>query len=160
MKRSIFSVTIGSNDFLNNYLLPVLWIGARVSQTPDSFVDDLLNHLKSQLPENKGSVKTLILSTRDWTYGWILLVLWIRVLKKNLWKKARIMLTRKVNAKKKIQPVTCSRSPPAHHIHSLLLPFIYHEIPIFSLFSLSLSKFMYCYRLFSFYVLPLKFPFL
>ncbi|KAI3767206.1 hypothetical protein L2E82_17294 [Cichorium intybus] len=26
-------------------------IGARVSQTPDSFVDDLLNHLKSQLPK-------------------------------------------------------------------------------------------------------------
>ncbi|KAI3722557.1 hypothetical protein L2E82_33597 [Cichorium intybus] len=49
MKRSIFSITIGSNDFLNNYLLPVLSIGARVTQTPDSFVDDLLNHLKSQL---------------------------------------------------------------------------------------------------------------
>lgn len=49
MKKSIFSITIGSNDFLNNYLLPVLSIGARVTQTPDSFVDDLLSHLKAQL---------------------------------------------------------------------------------------------------------------
>ncbi|KAL7247061.1 hypothetical protein ACSBR2_002054 [Camellia fascicularis] len=32
MKKSIFSITIGSNDFLNNYLLPVLSIGARISQ--------------------------------------------------------------------------------------------------------------------------------
>ncbi|KVI09026.1 GDSL esterase/lipase At2g23540-like [Cynara cardunculus var. scolymus] len=49
MKKSIFSVSIGSNDFLNNYLLPVLSIGARVSQSPDGFVDDLISHLRSQL---------------------------------------------------------------------------------------------------------------
>ncbi|KAJ0704148.1 putative triacylglycerol lipase [Helianthus annuus] len=49
MKKSIFSITIGSNDFLNNYLLPVLSIGARVSQSPDAFVDDLISHLRSQL---------------------------------------------------------------------------------------------------------------
>lgn len=49
MRKSIFSVTIGSNDFLNNYLLPVLSIGARVSQTPDSFINDLITHLKAQL---------------------------------------------------------------------------------------------------------------
>ncbi|KAK1440721.1 hypothetical protein QVD17_06552 [Tagetes erecta] len=49
MKKSIFSITIGSNDFLNNYLLPVLSIGTRVSQTPDGFVDDLISHLRSQL---------------------------------------------------------------------------------------------------------------
>lgn len=49
MKKSIFSITIGSNDFLNNYLLPVLSIGARVSETPDAFIDDLLNQLKGQL---------------------------------------------------------------------------------------------------------------
>ncbi|KAK1410258.1 hypothetical protein QVD17_36793 [Tagetes erecta] len=49
MKKSIFSITIGSNDFLNNYLLPVLSIGARVSETPDAFVDDLIRHLRSQL---------------------------------------------------------------------------------------------------------------
>lgn len=49
MKKSIFSVTVGSNDFLNNYLLPVLSIGARVSQSPDAFVDDMINHLRNQL---------------------------------------------------------------------------------------------------------------
>ncbi|KAL1809872.1 hypothetical protein ACET3Z_026862 [Daucus carota] len=49
MKKSIFSITVGSNDFLNNYLLPVLSIGARVSETPDAFIDDLLNQLKGQL---------------------------------------------------------------------------------------------------------------
>ncbi|KAA8547254.1 hypothetical protein F0562_003882 [Nyssa sinensis] len=49
MKKSIFSITIGSNDFLNNYLLPVLSIGARISQSPDAFIDDLIDHLRSQL---------------------------------------------------------------------------------------------------------------
>lgn len=49
MKKSIFSITIGSNDFLNNYLLPVLSIGARASQTPDAFIDDMINHLRNQL---------------------------------------------------------------------------------------------------------------
>ncbi|CAL5369567.1 unnamed protein product [Camellia sinensis] len=49
MNKSLFSVTIGSNDFLNNYLLPVLSIGARVSESPDAFVDDLINHLRGQL---------------------------------------------------------------------------------------------------------------
>ncbi|KAK1397645.1 hypothetical protein POM88_007508 [Heracleum sosnowskyi] len=49
MKKSIFSVTVGSNDFLNNYLLPVLSIGARVSESPDAFIDDFLNQFKGQL---------------------------------------------------------------------------------------------------------------
>lgn len=48
-KKSIFSITIGANDFLNNYLLPVLSIGARISQSPDGFIDDMINHLKIQL---------------------------------------------------------------------------------------------------------------
>ncbi|CAK9166410.1 unnamed protein product [Ilex paraguariensis] len=49
MKKSIFSITVGSNDFLNNYLLPVLSVGARISQTPDAFIDDLISHLRGQL---------------------------------------------------------------------------------------------------------------
>lgn len=48
-KRSIFSITIGANDFLNNYLLPVLSIGARISESPDAFIDDMINHLRHQL---------------------------------------------------------------------------------------------------------------
>ncbi|KAK4260046.1 hypothetical protein QN277_003218 [Acacia crassicarpa] len=49
MKKSIFSITVGANDFLNNYLLPVLSIGARISQSPDSFIDDMITHFRSQL---------------------------------------------------------------------------------------------------------------
>ncbi|KAL3640256.1 hypothetical protein CASFOL_011748 [Castilleja foliolosa] len=48
-KNSIFSITIGSNDFLNNYLLPVISIGARISESPDTFVDDMIKHLRGQL---------------------------------------------------------------------------------------------------------------
>ncbi|XP_015937335.1 GDSL esterase/lipase At2g23540 [Arachis duranensis] len=49
MKKSIFSITIGANDFLNNYLLPVLSIGARISQSPDGFIDDMITHFRAQL---------------------------------------------------------------------------------------------------------------
>lgn len=49
MKESMFSVVVGSNDFLNNYLLPVVSIGARVSASPDAFVDDMINHFRNQL---------------------------------------------------------------------------------------------------------------
>ncbi|KAK7346494.1 hypothetical protein VNO80_21014 [Phaseolus coccineus] len=49
MKKSIFSITVGANDFLNNYLLPVLSIGARISQSPDSFIDDMITHFRAQL---------------------------------------------------------------------------------------------------------------
>ncbi|CAI0429593.1 unnamed protein product [Linum tenue] len=43
-KNSIFSITVGANDFLNNYLLPVLSVGARISQSPDAFIDDMISH--------------------------------------------------------------------------------------------------------------------
>ena len=48
-RRSIFSITIGANDFLNNYHLPVLSIGGRISKSPDGFIDDMINHLRNQL---------------------------------------------------------------------------------------------------------------
>ncbi|XP_058069246.1 GDSL esterase/lipase At2g23540-like [Magnolia sinica] len=49
MKRSIFSITIGANDFLNNYLLPVISIGERISETPDGFINHMISNLRSQL---------------------------------------------------------------------------------------------------------------
>uniref|UniRef100_A0A1D1XYN6 GDSL esterase/lipase At2g23540 n=1 Tax=Anthurium amnicola TaxID=1678845 RepID=A0A1D1XYN6_9ARAE len=49
MKQALFSVTIGSNDFLNNYLVPVVYAGVRITETPDGFVNDLINHLRTQL---------------------------------------------------------------------------------------------------------------
>ncbi|KAJ1699440.1 hypothetical protein LUZ63_007952 [Rhynchospora breviuscula] len=48
-KKSIFSITIGSNDFLNNYLLPVISAGTRVAESPDNFINDLISNLKNQL---------------------------------------------------------------------------------------------------------------
>ncbi|KAL4180361.1 hypothetical protein AMTRI_Chr13g91760 [Amborella trichopoda] len=47
--RSIFSITIGSNDFLNNYLLPVLSTAERISVTPEGFIDQLITNLQAQL---------------------------------------------------------------------------------------------------------------
>lgn len=47
--KAIFSVTIGSNDFLNNYLMPLLSVGTRVSESPDAFLNDLISHLRDQL---------------------------------------------------------------------------------------------------------------
>ncbi|WOL11974.1 hypothetical protein Cni_G20738 [Canna indica] len=49
MKRSIFSITIGSNDFLNNYLLPVISATERARESPDAFIDSLITNLRSQL---------------------------------------------------------------------------------------------------------------
>ncbi|KAJ6848132.1 GDSL esterase/lipase-like [Iris pallida] len=48
-KKAIFSITIGSNDFLNNYLLPVVSTGERISETPEGFVDTLVSTFKGQL---------------------------------------------------------------------------------------------------------------
>ncbi|KAF3786330.1 GDSL esterase/lipase [Nymphaea thermarum] len=49
MKDSIFSVTIGSNDFLNNYLLPVVSVAERLVYTPNQFTDSMITNLRSQL---------------------------------------------------------------------------------------------------------------
>ncbi|KAJ3683759.1 hypothetical protein LUZ60_013986 [Juncus effusus] len=48
-KTAIFSVTIGANDFLNNYLLPVVSAGTRALVSPDGFVNDMISNLKDQL---------------------------------------------------------------------------------------------------------------
>lgn len=52
-KKSIFSITIGANDFLNNYLFPLLSVGTRFTQTPDDFIGDMLEHLRDQLTVSK-----------------------------------------------------------------------------------------------------------
>ncbi|KAL2348435.1 hypothetical protein Fmac_002435 [Flemingia macrophylla] len=49
MQKSLFSIIVGSNDFLNNYLLPFVSTGVRVSQDPDAFVGDMINHFRIQL---------------------------------------------------------------------------------------------------------------
>ncbi|KAL5984849.1 hypothetical protein ACLOJK_038685 [Asimina triloba] len=49
MRKAIFSITIGANDFLNNYLLPVISTGERISETPDAFINHMITNLRSQL---------------------------------------------------------------------------------------------------------------
>lgn len=55
-KKAIFSITVGSNDFLNNYLMPVLSAGTRVAESPDGFINDLIIHLREQLTVRKYSL--------------------------------------------------------------------------------------------------------
>ncbi|KAL0876287.1 hypothetical protein Bca101_025992 [Brassica carinata] len=49
IKKSLFSIVIGSNDFLNNYLVPFVAAQARLTQTPEAFVEDMISHLRDQL---------------------------------------------------------------------------------------------------------------
>lgn len=63
LAKSIFSVTVGSNDFLNNYMLPVLSIGARITETPDAFIDDMISHLRNQLTVRKRDKFCFLLKT-------------------------------------------------------------------------------------------------
>ncbi|XP_027361863.1 GDSL esterase/lipase At2g23540-like [Abrus precatorius] len=49
MNKSMFSIIVGANDFLNNYLLPFVSTGVRASQNPDAFIDDMINHFRAQL---------------------------------------------------------------------------------------------------------------
>lgn len=67
-KNSIFSITVGSNDFLNNYLLPVVSMGARIKQAPDAFVDDMINHLRAQLTVRIRHLINLHRATKKGTY--------------------------------------------------------------------------------------------
>ncbi|OVA10524.1 Lipase [Macleaya cordata] len=49
MKKAIFSITVGANDFLNNYLFPLLSVGERISESPDVFINHLISNLRGQL---------------------------------------------------------------------------------------------------------------
>ncbi|RDX96235.1 GDSL esterase/lipase, partial [Mucuna pruriens] len=48
-KKSLFAVALGSNDFLDNYLTPILSIPKRVLVSPESFVATLVSRLRLQL---------------------------------------------------------------------------------------------------------------
>ncbi|KAJ0979735.1 hypothetical protein J5N97_015209 [Dioscorea zingiberensis] len=49
MKKSIFSIVIGSNDILNNYLLPGISIAQMLLEPPEQFVQHLISHFRGQL---------------------------------------------------------------------------------------------------------------
>lgn len=48
-KRSIFSVAMGSNDFINNYLAPAVLIYEKNLASPELFVTTLVSRFREQL---------------------------------------------------------------------------------------------------------------
>ncbi|KAJ0979950.1 hypothetical protein J5N97_015424 [Dioscorea zingiberensis] len=48
-KEALFSVTIGSNDFINNYLIPILSIPKRATVSPEMFVESMISGYRQQL---------------------------------------------------------------------------------------------------------------
>lgn len=59
LARSIVMIVIGSNDYINNYLLPSLYPTA-YNYTPEQFANLLLNHYTRQLlVQNKPKTNTL-----------------------------------------------------------------------------------------------------
>lgn len=49
LNRSLFSVSIGSNDFINNYLTPSFSFSERESESPQSFVAKMISKFRLQL---------------------------------------------------------------------------------------------------------------
>lgn len=49
LEKSIFSVTMGANDFINNYLVPVLSTVERATVSQEAFIDQLIHTFRSQL---------------------------------------------------------------------------------------------------------------
>jgi len=47
--RSLFSVSIGSNDFINNYLTPTLPFSERKTVSPEFFVAEMISKFRVQL---------------------------------------------------------------------------------------------------------------
>ncbi|KAL8244493.1 hypothetical protein R6Q59_010751 [Mikania micrantha] len=49
LKGSLFSISIGSNDFINNYLTPVFSTIEQKLVSPEAFVKDMMPIYKGQL---------------------------------------------------------------------------------------------------------------
>lgn len=49
LHKSLFSVIIGSNDFINNYLAPMVSIPQRATTPPETFIEDLISKYRLQL---------------------------------------------------------------------------------------------------------------
>ena len=49
LRTSLFSVTIGSNDFINNYLTPILSVPQRVTTPPENFIEAMISKYRLQL---------------------------------------------------------------------------------------------------------------
>lgn len=60
-KKALFSVTIGSNDFINNYLTPAVTFSEHGFSSPELFVASMIARLRLQL--------TVILFLRTYNYN-------------------------------------------------------------------------------------------
>ncbi|KAH1088343.1 hypothetical protein AAZX31_07G221200 [Glycine max] len=62
LKRALLTVTIGSNDFINNYLAPALTFSERKSASPEIFVTTMISKLRVQLTRlfNLGARKFVV----------------------------------------------------------------------------------------------------
>ena len=54
LRQCIYSVGLGSNDYLNNYFMPQYYSTSR-QYTPEQYADDLINRYRDQL--NVSSLK-------------------------------------------------------------------------------------------------------
>ncbi|XP_062109744.1 GDSL esterase/lipase At4g16230-like [Humulus lupulus] len=61
-EKSLFSVTIGSNDFINNYLTPILSTAEQKLVSPEMFVGAMISRLRPQLNRlyNLGARKIVV----------------------------------------------------------------------------------------------------
>ena len=53
LQRSLFSITIGSNDFINNYLTPILSAAEQKLVSPETFVGAMISRFRLQLTVRK-----------------------------------------------------------------------------------------------------------
>jgi hypothetical protein len=49
LRGALFSVTMGSNDFINNYLVPILSAPERAVTPPESFINGMIAKYRQQL---------------------------------------------------------------------------------------------------------------
>lgn len=49
LRGALFSVTMGSNDFINNYLTPILSVPERASTPPAAFIGAMIAKYRQQL---------------------------------------------------------------------------------------------------------------
>ncbi|VAI06424.1 unnamed protein product [Triticum turgidum subsp. durum] len=49
LRGALFSVTMGSNDFINNYLVPVLSVPERAVTPPEAFINGMIAKYRQQL---------------------------------------------------------------------------------------------------------------
>ena len=56
LRKCIYSVGLGSNDYLNNYFMPQYYSTSR-QYTPEQYADDLINRYRDQL--NVSSLKLI-----------------------------------------------------------------------------------------------------